>query len=194
MRSRSMSRPASALAFVFAGVLLFAFGFAGSYLIWGVADDEVPPVATSEPTGLLKPERALGTRENPLPIGTEVNIGDWVVTLGQPKDGTKTVLDHWDTPYIPEDGFDFYFIPVTATYQGSDVGTAFHDFAIKFVGEDAHTYSRECGQESFEELDYEVYNGGRYEGQDCLMIPKGAKGQWVASGPEGEEKVFFTAE
>ncbi len=195
MRTSSLLRPVDALSVFFASAVIFAFGIAGSYLIWGAPELEPRSGVASSPRETTEPEQVGSTREDPLSIGADATVGDWTVVLGSPENGTKRAAEQSEYNHPPQEGFDFYFIPVTATYQGSQVGHAGADYLVKFVGDDSRTYSGACLLwDSFDDAEYEVYKGGVYEYEECIEVPKGAMGQWVVSNPDSKNKVFFRAD
>ncbi len=186
-------KPAGAVLIVLTCVFLFAAGMGSGYLNWGTANKESQPATATPSTS--SPKRVVGTRENPLPIGTEVTIDDWTVVLDSPQNGTTIVADESEFTDVPQEGFDFYLVPITATYQGKEIGIAWMDLKFKFVGSDARTYSNECARypNPLRDVD-ELYNGGTAEGNQCVEVPKGAAGLWVVStGSKDADKVFFNA-
>ena len=153
------------------------------------SDDPGEPDTPDAPA----PGAGEGTRDNPLPIGTEVTMGDWKVKLDTPKDGTKIIADENQFNDPPQDGLEFYIIPTSATYLGNESAYVWSDVTVKFVGDDGRTYSGYCGvfPDSITDVD-ELYNGGVAEGNLCAEVPKGAKGLWTVA-VYGEDTLFFSA-
>jgi opacity protein-like surface antigen len=81
----------------------------------------------------------LGTRENPIPLGQEAQVGDWKVTVtGATLDATDQFTD---STYEPLDaGSQIVLIDLTATYVGEDSGTFMMDMIYDFVGSGGNTY------------------------------------------------------
>ncbi len=135
-----------------------------------------------------------GTRKNPLAIGTEVTVEDWSVTLAAPKDGTKIIAEEaeWNTPV--KDGSEYYLVPMTAVYQGDESGLAWLDIRVGFVSDDGRTYTDRCPVQFPDDLSDigELYEGGKAEGNACVVVPAGANGLWTVSSFMGDQ-VFFSA-
>ncbi len=195
-REKKVQQPAGALNVFIVGVLVSLLGLGGSYLLWGGADDAPEPVVTSAPKRSPERERVIGTRENPLPLGAEARISDWNVTLSTPTNATQFFVDKKYPGNPPQEGFDFFFVPITVTYQGEDAARARGIFTVKFVGDDARTYSGDCPSYMDPMNDVEeVYQGGVVEGMECVEVPKDVAGLWTISSGMGRHanKVFFNA-
>lgn len=152
---------------------------------------------TSEPPADEKPPApasgAAGTRKDPLPIKTEFSGEDWDVILGEPKEATAAVLAENQFNEKPKDGFEFYTVPVHATYTGDESGLAWLDLTVRFVGDDGRTYDDSCGVVPDALMDVsELYEGGVAEGNACVAVPAGAAGLWTLTTGWGDP-VFFSA-
>lgn len=134
-----------------------------------------------------------GTRKNPLPVGTETTIGDWTLILDTPKDGTEAIAKENQFNDPPEDGFEFYLVPMTATYNGDESANAWADLRVQFVGDDGRTYRDYCGvfPDDISSVG-EMYEGAVAEGNACVSVPAGADGLWTVTGFMGDP-VFFSA-
>ncbi len=177
--------------------LVCVLGLGSSYLLWGNAGVEAQHAGSTASQRSTNPERVVGTRDNPLPVGAEATVGVWNVAIGTPKKATKTLADENQFGDPPREGFGFYFVPITATYQGEDSKLAWGDLDIKFVGDDARTYSGECSRhhDPMREVD-ELYRGGVAEGLQCVEAPMDVGGLWVLSTPplRTGDRVFFRAD
>jgi hypothetical protein len=96
-----------------------------------------PPIATLPPLGPTTTPLLQGTPENPLPIGTEVTVGDWRVKVN------AVDTDAWDVVHAenqfneaPAAGRSFVLFGVTATNTGDSEGTPWLDLTFKVVGSD----------------------------------------------------------
>ena len=117
-----------------------------------------------------------GTRDNPYPAGTPVELGDYTITLGE------TTTDAWDQIEAenmfndpPADGRQFVMVPVTASYDGDDTGWATMDLDIAFVGSEGNTFNfgsdDYCGVIPNSLSDQgEMYAGGTVEGNVCVAV------------------------
>lgn len=135
-----------------------------------------------------------GSRESPLPIGETVANDDWEVTLGDPREAGEEVSAENQFNDPPQDGMEFWIVPVEATYTGSDTGYAGFDISVKFVSSDNRTYDGRCGviPDNLEDVG-ELYEGGEAEGNVCVEVPAGTDGLWSVTTGFGDP-VFFTAE
>jgi len=117
-----------------------------------------------------------GTRDNPYPAGTAVEIGDYTVTLAE------TTTDAWEQIEAenqfnepPAEGRQFVMVPVTATFDGEDTGWAAMDLSIAFVGSGGNTFNfgsdDYCGVIPSNLSDQgEMYAGGTAEGNVCVSV------------------------
>ena len=135
-----------------------------------------------------------GTRENPFKIGQLVSNRDWEVTLGPPREGGAAVAAENQFNDPPEAGMEFWIVPVTATYTGSDTGSPAFGINVEFVGSDNRTYSDRCGVIPNPLADVgNLYSGGVAEGNVCVQIPAGADGLWTVSTGFASDPAFFDA-
>jgi hypothetical protein len=73
----------------------------------------------------------------------------------------------------PADGSNFVLLPVNATYNGGDSGSAWIDLSIAFVGNNAVTYDGSyCGVIPDPLMNAgDVYAGGTASGNVCAEVP-----------------------
>ena len=116
----------------------------------------------------------LGTRDNPLEIGTRIEMGDWTLAV------TDVMLEAADAVMAenqfndpPVDGRQFLMFSVDATYQGDDSGTAWLDFSWAIVGSAGNTFG--TGMDDYcgvipDPLDDtgETFPGGSVSGNVCV--------------------------
>jgi len=147
------------------------------------------PVEEPEPAKAEK-----GTRENPYAIGETVANDTWSIVLGQPHEawGEIQVENQFNTP--PADGMEYWIVPVTATYTGSETGSAAWELTVNFVGDDNKTYDDHmCGVVPNDLMNVgELYPGGVAEGNACVVVPAGAPGLFSLSAGLLGEPVFFS--
>lgn len=156
---------------------------------------EQQAVATVEPVpepSVTTPPAAEGTRANPFAIGEEVGNDEWSVVLSAPREAGAEVSAENQFNAPPDAGFEFYIVPVSATYTGAETGTAWLDLQVAFVGSDGVTYSETCGvlPDSLNDVG-ELYAGGVAAGNTCVVVPAGADGLWTLS-TGWSDPVFFT--
>lgn len=137
----------------------------------GAEDEEQDPAADDDAASDQQ-----GTRDNPYPAGTAVEIGDYTVTLAE------TTTDAWEQIEAenqfndpPADGRQFVMVPVTAAFDGEDTGWATMDLSIAFVGSGGNTFNfgsdDYCGVVPDSLSDQgEMYAGGSAEGNVCVSV------------------------
>lgn len=155
-------------------------------------DPEPEPTETEEPEE--EPTAEEGTRSNPYPIGTEVGNAEWSIVLGEPRESGDEIQaeNRYNDP--ADDGFEYYIVPMTATYTGDETGQAAWDLTVRFVGSDGVTYDDRCGTIPDPIRDVgELYEGGVAEGNVCLTVPAGADGLWTVTAGWVGDPVFFVA-
>ncbi|MCK6211697.1 hypothetical protein KZX45_14195 [Georgenia sp. EYE_87] len=133
-----------------------------------------------------------GSRDNPLPVGTPVSTAEWQVALGAPREAGDEIEAENQFNGAPPTGMEYWIVPVTATYTGTESGHAGTDLGIGFVGSDARTYSDMCGvvPDDLWDID-EIYGGGTATGNVCVVVPAGAHGLWTVTPGWSAEPVFF---
>lgn len=87
------------------------------------------------------PEKPVGTRAHPLPVGSELTDGDWTVTLGQPHEGWEEIHAAESYNERPEEGTEYWLVPVTATYLGEDSAAPWLDLQFAFVSDEGRSYN-----------------------------------------------------
>lgn len=147
----------------------------------------------------------LGSRENPLPIGTTVILDDgmggvWEVTLLPPTLEANAVVQEENMfNEAPPEGFQFALLPVTATYLGDETGMAAWDLDYAYVSAAGTTHKpfdvSVVIPDDLGNLN-ELYTGGVAEGNIAIAIPSdGARaGTWRISTSWGETAAFFAAQ
>lgn len=150
---------------------------------------------TLVPEPIEPPEKPAGTRDYPLPVGAELADGDWTVTLGQPHDGWEEIRG--SDPYAeqPEDGLEYWLVPVTATYTGEESGSPWLDLQFTFVSTDGRSYADPCWAivpDDLNEVD-DLYTDATVEANACLEVPADPDGLWTVA-TSWDNPVFFTAE
>ena len=133
------------------------------------------PVPVATPT----PPPILGSRENPVPMGTSVAVrftedDHWHVTvLGTTPDATDDVLveNMFNDP--PKRGYQFYSATIRAEYLGPG-STRFDGISrLRTLGNKGvvyTTYDDSCGVIPKELPDPELFTNGTIEGKECWQI------------------------
>jgi len=116
-----------------------------------------------------------GTRDNPVPMETAADVGDWTVTVVDAvPDATDLILRENQFNDPPLAGSQFYLITLRATYTGTEPATFFWSLTWSAVGEAAVSYSEgehRCGSLPNDVADVpEVFEGGEIEGNICFAV------------------------
>lgn len=120
---------------------------------------------------------AFGTRDNPLDLGTAIQMGDWTFSITDVNlDATDEVLAENQFNDPPADGRQFVMFNVDATYEGEESGTAWMDFSMAIVGGKGNTFSSgsddRCGVIPDGLRDHgETFPGGSVSGNVCFSVP-----------------------
>jgi hypothetical protein len=118
----------------------------------------------------------LGTRDNPLEVGTRIEMGDWTLAVTEVTlDATDAVMAENDFNDPPVEGRQFVMFNVDATYEGDDSGTAWLDFSWAIVGAAGNTFG--TGMDDYcgvipDPLDDtgETFPGGNVGGNVCVSV------------------------
>jgi Na+-transporting methylmalonyl-CoA/oxaloacetate decarboxylase gamma subunit len=161
------------------------------------------PVTDEEETDA---EAAVGTRENPAPIGTTVVLtgtgGDaYEITLGAPTlNASEAVVAANMFNDEPEAGFQYAMVPVTVAYTGSATGNPWIDIEVEFVSAAGTTHRQMdtmsvAPEPRFMDIN-ELHPGGSGTGNIAIMIPTedAELGTWAISPLFGDETFFMAAQ
>ena len=112
---------------------------------------------------------AVGTRENPVPIGTTVDLGDgWQVTvMNVIPDATNAVLRENQFNDPPKAGNQFFLARIQANYTGSGSDTFDGSYRLRAVGPSSvgyTTFGNSAGVIPDPLPDSELFSGGVVEG------------------------------
>lgn len=140
---------------------------------------------TTEPP----PPPPAGTRDDPLPAGSPVTIGDWQVALAPTnRDATAAVMAENEFNEPPAEGRVFVMTEATVVYMGAESGTPWIDLTFDFVdaagntaGTDMESY---CGVIPNDIADVgEMFAGASATGNVCLSLPADQVegGAWIVS-------------
>ena len=137
------------------------------------ADEAAETEADEAPTG---DDAALGTRDNPLAIGTRIEMGDWTLAVTEVTlDAIDMVMDENQFNDPPVEGRQFVMFAVDAIYEGDDSGTAWLDFSWAIVGSGGNTFGTgmddSCGvvPDSLDDTG-ETYPDGSVSGNVCISV------------------------
>lgn len=136
-----------------------------------------------------------GTREDPLPLGTPIEGGDWVVTVNEvTTDATDAVMAANQFNDAPAEGTQYLLADVTVEYTGDESEMIMLGTGFAFVTATGETIDTgDAFVVGPDELDtaQELYNGGTAQGNVVLQVPEGADGLLrVTTGMFGGEKTF----
>lgn len=168
-----------------------------------VEEDSTESDAQPEQDEAPAPE--LGTRENPAPLGTTIEVTElgevvYELTMGPSTlDATALVLAANQFNEAPPEGFQYALIPVTVTYLGDESGLPWVDFTIEFVSAAGTTHTESdsfavAPAPTFMDIN-DLYNGASGTGNIVILIPteNASAGTWSVSTLFGDP-FFFAAE
>ncbi|MCK9440648.1 MAG: hypothetical protein M0Q13_04420 [Methanothrix sp.] len=135
---------------------------------------------------------AAGTREDPVPMGTSVDLGDgWTVkVMSVTSDATNFILRENQFNDPPAAGNQFFIARVRASYEGDGSDTFGGSYRLRAVGSSAIGYS------TFENSpgvipdplpDSEVFTGGSIEGNIAWQIKSSDSGSLVMYDSEASK-------
>ncbi len=130
------------------------------------------PIAT--PTPATSPSPGF-TLDNPLSAGEPLQGSDGTETrvLGVVEDARRQVAEENQFNDPPQEGKRFYMVSVEVSYPSGSSSIAVSDTDFSLIGENRVVYDSfdyDCGVIP-NELDGEVYGGGRIQGNICFEIP-----------------------
>ena len=116
-----------------------------------------------------------GTRDDPVPLGTAADVGDWTVKVTDVvPDATKQIATQNQFNEPPPAGSQFFLITLEATYHGDKPAPFWVSMSYSVVGQSATSYSsgsNGCGVVPKSMLDVpEVFEGGTIEGNICFAV------------------------
>ena len=114
----------------------------------------------------------VGSRNNPIPLGVSVVIGDWrVQVISVNKDALQLVLSSDSYATKPSPNERFLLIKVRATYIGEESGEPSSDLRFKIVGSRGNTFVKSCGyfMDTFTE-NGEAFPGATVTGNLCFTV------------------------
>ncbi len=179
------------------------FGAAGSAVSDSVTEgfesttQEDEESAVDESADEAPADSELGTRANPAPAGSTIEIGDfgsteWEVTLGEAVlNANKVIANENQFNDAPEPGFQYLLVPVTYTYLGDDSATPWIDVTIEFVSAAGTTHTTSDAfvvePDGVHDIN-ELYTGASATGNIVIMVPSDdvEAGTWSVSSWFGD--------
>lgn len=143
---------------------------------------------------------SLGTLDNPAPIGSTAQIGDWQITITKvTKNANKVVAKENSFNDKPAAGQQFVMWKVDGTYTGDESGTPWVDLSWKLLGSDGNTFNDSCGviPDSLSDVG-ESFSGAKVSGNVCVAADSaqldGAKILVEESFAIDDSRTFFAIE
>ncbi len=140
--------------------------------------EDAAPIETADPAAEVtevpteQSPADVGSRDNPVPIGTVVTVGDWDVAVVSVNPNAADVVaaeNQFNDP--PAEGFSFVMIGLKATYNGDDTGTFWVDVSDKILGNGGNTFDDSCGVIPNPAMDAgEVFPGAAIEANVCFAV------------------------
>jgi hypothetical protein len=117
------------------------------------------------------PSGEVGTRENPIPLGTEVQIGGWTVKVtGLTRDATAAMMEANQFNDEPAAGQEYVLVDLAATYTGEESGTFWLDVGGTLLGSAGNTFDRTGISPSSISDAGETFSGGSIEGDLSFIV------------------------
>ncbi|TFD50228.1 DUF4190 domain-containing protein [Cryobacterium frigoriphilum] len=167
-----------------------------------VPSDDASDEAVEEPSG-----DEVGTRGNPAPLGTLVELSDrtglqYEITLDTSTlNANEQVAAAYEYNDVAPEGLQYAMISVTAVYKGADSGTPSYDLDIEFVSaagtthtvNDAYVFGEPAP--ALSDIN-DLYPDATGTGNVVIAIPAAdaANGTWVVSSFFGDSKFFYSAQ
>ncbi|MGH2535267.1 MAG: hypothetical protein ACRDJW_23645 [Thermomicrobiales bacterium] len=171
------------------------------------ASAENPPESTDaelQPTNTPRPVASgpVGTRDNPVPIGTAADVGGgWQLSvLDVVPNGTDLVMAENQFNDPPAEGRQFFLVTVTATYYGDESAAFTSSVGLSAVGASNVAYESfeaRCGVIPNELSRAEVFPGGAIEGNVCWSVMSDDAGSLVMFSDsffsfDDDDRVYFS--
>jgi hypothetical protein len=158
------------------------------------SEDNAESEDDAESDGDDGPEE-LGTRSNPVEIGTTVAVGDWEVEILEVTlDATEEIQAENQFNDPPSEGFTFVMWETEATYVGEDSGDPRFDLRWAIVGSEGNSFDDGCGVTP-DPLDDqgETFPDGVVSGNVCIAAEQAQLdgGTITVEGMMGSDRVFF---
>ena len=136
----------------------------------------LPPTTVPAPSPTPGPQPTVGSRSNPVPIGTLVALeGGWSLKiLSVTPNATSQVLARNQFNDPPRPGHQFFIARVSASYSGPASDRFDGSFRLRALGTSSATvttFENSCGVIPDELPDPEVFSGGSTTGNVCWEIP-----------------------
>lgn len=158
-------------------------GALGFSLVGGdIGEGTTPPEEDTSKSG--EP----GTRENPIPLGEEAQVGPWKVTVvGATLDATALVLDHNEFNEAPAAGEQYVLIEIEATRTAEEAAAFWVDMSYVFVGAGGNTFEAAFADvpDAISDMG-EAYKGASVTGNLVFQVPS----EQVAGGTLRLEESF----
>ena len=133
----------------------------------------MPPTPTPTPPPLL------GSRQNPVQFGTEVDVKNtdddhWrIAVIDTVPDATQLVLGENRFNDPPEEGFRFYVVTIRAQYLGPDSTSFDGSYRLRALGVGGvvyTTFENRCGVIPDDLPSPELFTNGTVEGNVCWEV------------------------
>jgi hypothetical protein len=166
--------------------------------LFTVLEEDVPDI--ERPRADQPESGPTGSRENPVPMGTEAVTGDWVVVvLDVIPYATDVVMAENMFNEPPREGHQFYIATLEATFEGSGSATLF-DLNFQAVGPAAVSYTTfepGCGVHPNMFPVSEVFEGGIVTFNVCWSIQSSDADALVMyvepfASFDGSDRVYFS--
>lgn len=138
-----------------------------------------PTATQASDTGddAVSPGGPAGTFVNPLPAGTEGQVGDWEITvMSTIPNATDVVMAENSFNDPPAAGNQFYIVEIAATFTGVEPTSLLFELDFQAVGQSAvsyRTFENGCGVIPNDIPSSEVFPGGMIIANVCFQVQSG---------------------
>jgi len=165
-----------------------------------VAETESDDAATEGVAETESDDAVVGTRQNPLAVGTTARVGDWEVKVTEVNlsaDAAIAAENQFNDP--PADGSVYILVGLEASYAGEESGTFWVDMMYSYYGSGGNTFDSAMAVEPNSISDAgETFPGASVTGNLVFEVPidqvSGGALILEESFSFDETRVFFAVE
>lgn len=138
------------------------------------SDSSAAGTEGTTPVPTIDPNAPRGSRTNPVPLGTPIQIGDWVVSVVSSIPNANDLVlaeNMFNDP--PAAGRQFFVVRIHAEYKGTESAVFAYSVSLSAVGATGVAYEEfddYCGVVPDELSTAEVFPGAVIEGNVCWSV------------------------
>lgn len=167
--------------------------------LWAVCSgphgEALPTPTPLPPTPTPTPPPPVGTRENPVPLGEVVDLGNGFAfrVVDVIPDAWEVIIAENQFNEPAAQGYQFFIATIEVTYNGEGSVEMGGGFGYRAVGASGVAYESgfECGVIPNEFRDTELFTGGTITGNLCWQIRSEDADSLVMYLGEGADRIYF---